>query len=289
MGKSFDRTVLAGDAAAGRGHWRESGGEFSILAGSSLIAHCEPHFHETYIIAFLRNGSARIQLRDRPQAWRAGEAFVANPYEIVSGGALSASLDYDVCYPSQRFMTEVCGASVGGVHALPRLAIDRLAPETFGELADILRGFTSTEASSGGASSPEQALFDFVRRHPELVEPDSLTPDEARWVRGVCRLIEDSLEDHVGVADLAARLDCDRFHLVRVFRKATGLPPSSYIRQLRLARALELIRNGGHLAETAHDCGFADQAHLTREFKRIYGTTPGQLARDISASASVPG
>lgn len=44
----------------------------------------------------------------------------------------------------------------------------------------------------------------------------------------------------------------------------------------RLARARTLIKNGVPLAETAARAGFADQSHLTRQFKRAFGLTPGR-------------
>jgi len=79
-----------------RPQWHMSTGEFAILSGSSLIAHCEPHFHESYIVAYLRTGNARVQRRDRGFFWKSGQVFAATPYEFVSGGVLSETLEYDV-------------------------------------------------------------------------------------------------------------------------------------------------------------------------------------------------
>ena len=260
-------------------HWHLSNGDFSILCASSLIRHCKPHFHETYTFASLRDGEAHIQLRDSQHRWLSGQVIIINPYEILSGITVSSSLVYEVCYPCLRFMTEACAVRRTESGKTPRLTTQRLTAVAVQELASILNLFSDKYAAT--MSAPEERLIGFIRAHPELVETDQIGGTEALWVSRVCRRVEASLDRHVGVRQIAEDLGCDRSHLMRVFRHATGLPPSSYIRQLRLARALDAIRKGTGISATAVECGFSDQAHLTREFKRVYGTTPGKLTRDI--------
>lgn len=61
------------------------------------------------------------------------------------------------------------------------------------------------------------------------------------------------------------------------FRHSTGLR-QNYIRQIRRAqRAVELLRQGNSILYTAHELGYADQAHLTRSLKRLHGYTPREL------------
>lgn len=80
------------------------------------------------------------------------------------------------------------------------------------------------------------------------------------------------------LADLAELCGLNRFHFLRTFRAATGLPPHAYRTQRRLHMACRLIGAGLPLAEVAAACGFADQSHLNRHFLRSYGYTPGSLA-----------
>lgn len=262
-----------------RQRWIQSEGEFSILGGSSLISHCEPHFHETYVIAFMRKGESRINFRGRRTTWRTGEIVLCNPYEIMSGDSVEGELTYDVCYPSVPFMREILGWSKHGSPSIPHLLTDRLSSQDIDEFSAVLAAFAAS-GEPPSRSNVEQRLIDFVRNRPQMIG-DRVPRSDIEWVSRVHDEVERAPECRIGVAELADRLHCDRSHLMRVFRRATGLPPSSYIRQLRLARALEIIRSGAALADTAAFFGFSDQAHLTREFKRVYGTTPGKLARDI--------
>jgi AraC family transcriptional regulator len=82
------------------------------------------------------------------------------------------------------------------------------------------------------------------------------------------------------IAEVARRCRVHPTHLSRAFRKHFGCTPSEYVRQQRVAQArLLLLSVSTPLAEIAAECGFADQAHLTREFRRVVGTSPGRFRR----------
>ena len=88
--------------------------------------------------------------------------------------------------------------------------------------------------------------------------------------------------------DLAAAAGCSRFAAYRAFSGAYGLAPSDYQRQLRIRVARGLLCDGVSPARAAAEAGFADQAHLTRWFRRYYGVTPGAYlaaVHDVSPDA----
>lgn len=70
----------------------------------------------------------------------------------------------------------------------------------------------------------------------------------------------------------------DRFTIARHFRWAFGTSPDRYRTMRRLALARTAIESGLSLARAAADAGFADQSHMTRQFKKTYGLTPGRWA-----------
>ena len=92
--------------------------------------------------------------------------------------------------------------------------------------------------------------------------------------------------------DVVARsLGVSRQHLSRRFRPAIGVGPKMFARVLRMRRAVRLLeadRDGSsNLAELALACGFADQAHLTRELRSLTGWTPGQHARRSRVQSAI--
>lgn len=56
------------------------------------------------------------------------------------------------------------------------------------------------------------------------------------------------------------------------------MTPLAFLIDLRIASARTLLADRVAPAEVAAACGFADQAHLTRTFKRAVGTTPARYA-----------
>lgn len=103
-------------------------------------------------------------------------------------------------------------------------------------------------------------------------------------MRRVIALFHDQLAENISLNDLAERFDCTPFHLIRFFKKESGLTPYAYLLRLRLERARELISQGRPLVDTALETGFADQSHLTRHFKALYGIPPGEFKRQILPS-----
>jgi AraC-like DNA-binding protein len=83
------------------------------------------------------------------------------------------------------------------------------------------------------------------------------------------------------VAGLEKQIGYSRKHLAAVFREHLGMPPKALSRLVRFQRALEALRTGqaGDLAQLAHDLGYYDQAHFTREFRGFAGLTPAECRR----------
>ena len=119
------------------------------------------------------------------------------------------------------------------------------------------------------AAGPRQA----DRLHPH---PAGLTPgDQARAADRVRAFLSGEHAAQATLADLAEVAGCSRFAAYRAFRGRFGLAPSDYQRQLRLRAARRALGGGTAVADVAAATGFADQAHLTRWFRRCYGITPG--------------
>ena len=72
-----------------------------------------------------------------------------------------------------------------------------------------------------------------------------------------------------------------RWELARGFRAAFGVSPSRFRTMRQLDRVRCEVRAGAGLAGAALAAGFADQAHMTRHFKRAYGLTPARWAAMI--------
>lgn len=91
----------------------------------------------------------------------------------------------------------------------------------------------------------------------------------------------------LGAAELARLAGLSERGLRRLLGAAVGLPPLALAAVLRFQRTMRLLATGRiGLAEAALEGGYADQAHMTREFRRLGGFTPAR--RPVVAFGSLP-
>ena len=125
------------------------------------------------------------------------------------------------------------------------------------------------DARLGSASDPLAAL------ERELARSVDGLPELDPALREATHLLA---AGPASVAETAARVYVSERQLERRFAERIGYGPKTFQRIARFQRALGGLRRGGPgLAHAALMAGYADQAHLTRESRRLAGLTPRQL------------
>jgi AraC-like DNA-binding protein len=99
----------------------------------------------------------------------------------------------------------------------------------------------------------------------------------------MCRVtayIEANLDAALRITDLASVVRLSPFHFGRAFRRSLGRTPHEFVVSRRLNRAeLLMLTSDATLGQIAATCGFADQAHFCRLFRRFAGNSPGAWRR----------
>jgi AraC-like DNA-binding protein len=104
----------------------------------------------------------------------------------------------------------------------------------------------------------------------------------AEDVSDVRRLIASKPEQNLALSEVARAVHVSPYHLARRFRNVTGTSIHQYRTRLRLALAVERIRQGWtDLATLALDLGFAHHSHFSFAFRKAYGIRPSELLKSL--------
>jgi AraC-like DNA-binding protein len=179
-------------------------------------------------------------------------------------------------------VTETAGSQVGvqvnftplGAHMFFGLPMDQIANRAV-SLEDVLPDAGSVTARLSEASS-WVARFDLL--DATIGERLSSARPPSGEVAWAWRRLTD-LRGCVGIETLARDVGWSRRHLAALFRRQVGLTPKVLARVLRFRRAVDLLQRPERhsLADIAYACGYYDQAHLNRDFRRLADATPIEL------------
>jgi AraC family transcriptional regulator len=101
------------------------------------------------------------------------------------------------------------------------------------------------------------------------------------WMDRIVELLREEFRENHSLDHLAAEAGVDPIRLSKAFRRSHGRTIGEFVQELRVrAACARLLDRDAPLADVAIECGFSDQSHLTRIFKRVTGTTPGAFRQN---------
>jgi AraC-like DNA-binding protein len=236
----------------------------------------DPHRHDTYAIGFTLQGVQSFRYRGAAERSTPGHVFVLHPDELHDGHAgTSTGFRYKIVYVEPSVIQDALG--------------DARCPLPF------VREAVSTDRRLAAAITP--ALDDLDRPLEEL-HRDQIVLDLAealaaadssivrrqlstrhwRAVGKVRDFLDDNVQNAITSTELEAITGLSRYALAPHFRACLGTSPYHYLVMRRLDKVRSLIGEGERLVDAAVSCGFADQSHMTRHFKKVYGISPGRWA-----------
>jgi AraC-like DNA-binding protein len=249
------------------------------LLHARMVEPFAPHVHDGFSIGVCIEGLEMIRYRGGRHYAAPGSVVILPPGEAHTGGPSDGTnFVYRVMYPAAELL--------GDGAARPPLFPDPVVmdPALAAELRRV-HAVLSQQASGAEALETESRLCwlfgELVRRHAVPASPDGVLPGTGAVARRVMDRLADQLTGPPALAELAAEAGLSRYQLLRSFRAEVGMPPYAWLAQHRVARARVLLEQGHRPAEAATLTGFADQAHLTRWFRRVVGVTPGAYRNGV--------
>ena len=261
-----------------------------FCSGKALmdVSHAPTSQPSSRLAVVLSQGGGRCEHRPRadrrPDKAHPGPSYVSiipSGMEIwgYSDGirhARGMSLDFDVTRLAERLADDIDVARL----LQPRLMFEDARVMRLCELlaAEIEE---EEEANPLYGDSLVLAVFHDVLRSKGLADDESgIRPLPLRLLRRATEYMRENLANRIELGELAALTGLSQSHFSRSFKAATGLPPYRWHLNARIERAQRLLlETEATLVQVALATGFADQAHMTRVFRKVIGMTPSQWKR----------
>ena len=98
-------------------------------------------------------------------------------------------------------------------------------------------------------------------------------------INAVYYYVRDHLGEDLSLGTLAEKLYFNKYYIAHAFKRETGMSLHHYIAEKRMEHALTLLMQGTPVHRAATACGYADDAHFIRAFKKKYGLPPKKYCR----------
>ncbi len=259
--------------------WRDPSLNNLELLRATYVTHSfAPHIHEGYAIGVIDSGAEQFVYRRGSHVAPQGSIVVIHPGEMHTGSAaVEQGWTYRMLYPDASLLQRAASELAGRQRELPFFPEPVIHDSAIAALLSQLH--IALEHSPSALERESRLLWTFAQlilRHAHNHPFTRPIITERTIIQRARTFLEEHFVENVSLEQLAAYVDISPFHLLRMFRNTVGLPPHTYLTQLRVNHARQLLLTPLSLTEVALSVGFTDQSHFTRHFKRIVGVTPGQ-------------
>ncbi|MBI9110712.1 AraC family transcriptional regulator [Maridesulfovibrio ferrireducens] len=236
------------------------------------------HTHGFHSVGVMEAGGCYCRQSGAESSFvRGGEIALFNPGLVHSGVLPSRNslITYRV-FSFANPLIEQASRDLAEKEGLPEFRSvvieDKLATCSLTQLKHTVVAQSGRLALDTALSRAAAAL---LTRHCEITSkvPKTKEPVAVQKTRDY---LTENLSGKVSLKELSQIAGLSRYHLLRVFREATGLPPHNFHIQQRIEHAKKLLRTGTPFAQVALESGFSDQSHFTNVFHRYTGATPSQ-------------
>jgi len=266
--------------------WRPTGAAGAVVAGycgyrqSGLPAARHRGLPSPYLTLIFTLDDP-LHVTDHPDP-----AQPAERYRTLVGGLHTrpALITHEGAQSGVQLSLDPLGArAVLGVPAGELAAQDLHGDAVFGRFADLVQ-----DRLQSVPSWPQRfRLLDQLLAARITGQPAQVRPEVAwAWQRIV------ATRGRVRVRELAAEVGCSSRHLGELFRAEIGLAPKEAARVVRFDRARRRLQQArprlAVVADLAADCGYFDQSHLNRDFRRFAGAAPLEWLAEELRNVQVP-
>lgn len=230
------------------------------------------HFHTNYSIGLILEGIHRLDLDGKELFSKKGKIKVINPYEIhIADGNLSWK--YINFMPSEEIIKDIaqqiCDDEILYKIKFHNIIEDLKANKMFLNLYNNI---------DEDKILFEENMIEFIAYLLQKYAYKSLNAVEKHTsIKNSLEFIHAYFLENITLEELVDISGISKYHLIKTFKKKTGLTPHQFILGLRVDYGMKLILKGEKPSLVSSMCGFSDQSHFIKTFRKFNGYTPNKI------------
>lgn len=253
------------------------------LLHAYYVQHAYPrHSHDYYVLSLIAQGRQSFTHKGTKYRTPPGGLILINPGDVHTGEpADRQGFELRALYPSTTLM-ERAVFELTGRRALPffkEVRVDHLRATNM--ISSLHQALLNEAGMLESESRILTTMTQLIKRYAGMGSSEHAPGKEKMAIRQAQQYIEEHFAQNVTLKELAEHVALSPYYLLRVFHTEVGMPPYAYLESVRIRHTQRLIKAGRPLADVAAEVGFSSQSHMTRQFKKIIGVTPGLYARQI--------
>lgn len=233
---------------------------FDVPGGADAPARNDMHAHHAYQLTFSLGGAFSLHFEADTLTGPAVLVAPNTPHAFSAQGLVALLFVEPEGRAGRALATLTEGKSFSPMSA----AQARDAPDL------IKRAFEHPTDCRNALREAGMLITARIAGQVRATEPD-------RRVRLMMKWASENIDRAFGINDAINDVGLSPSRASHLFVEETGLPFRTYVLWLRLVRAVDAHTSGASLTEAAQLAGFADSAHLSRTFKRMFGLTASSL------------
>lgn len=240
-----------------------------------------PHKRECHILAFIKQGEVTLTYRGKGIVLTQGQAV------IIPAGELHALATHSATDPIILFHyidtlhvlksnSELLMPVVKDV-AHTMITAQQFAPFLFEQIDSKI----NEQEYNDWLARLIHALSNSLNSHVKRKNIKLQTLVDAK------DYIQKNLNETISLTELSNELNIDKWQLSRKFKPVFGVTLFQHIHASRVVKAKEMLSQHYTISDVALECGFCDQSHLNRYFKRFAGMSPNKWVKLVENSEKI--
>lgn len=246
-----------------------------LLSASFKNFSYSKHWHDEFAIGLIEKGVEGLDFNGSKIHIPQNNIVAINPGEVHTGfSGCDLGWTYRMFYFDASLIKEIIEEQA--VYSIPNIINPSINDKNlFDNLLKLHISLEEEQFSLARDSFLIYSLTQLFSKHSSIKFKSDKSYKDCKVNNTIREYIIDNFKENISLEELSLLVKRDKYQIIRNFKKQYGVTPHQFLILLKIKKSKELLEKGFNITFTALECGFFDQSHFGKNFKSVYGLTPG--------------